>query len=619
MYAYLDLVARTDSYSFLKVTSENGENFLTIAGPKIGALDNMPHRMGLIGTNQFSYPIIYDGQKIGLLEGERYTDYVYFLFYLLLSLFFSAITLVFILYLFFHRRILKQQVKERTQKYQELVNLLPEMVIETDAEYKITFANEKALECFGLADIKEVQPDCSNFIFHEHGGNIGNSHAHNETSNSNFSDGEYRLKCSSGKFLPVLVRSAPMYNDGHRIGARMVIVDIAERKALEEQLNQDQKMKSIGMMASGIAHDLNNILSGIVNYPELLLHQIPPESRLVNLIKPMQKAGLRAAAVVADLLTVARGVAATKKAVNINDIIQEHIDSPEFKKLKSSQSGIRYEINLTDNLSPVSCSAIHVKKSLMNLMNNASEAIKDRGQVTIRTENKDLITPIKTVHGIIAQGSYVVLTVQDTGQGIPHEDLLHIFEPFYSKKELGRSGTGLGLAIVWNTMQDHNGNIDVKSNEHGSTFKLYFPRTFVEKEVIKDKNDREIPRGNGESILVVDDEPQQIDIAKKILQGLGYAVEGVSSGYAAMEYVRRRNVDLVLLDMIMETGMNGLQTYTELIQIRPDQKAIILSGFSESDDVKKTMLLGAGGLINKPYTMEQLGRAVYKELNKDGQ
>lgn len=251
----------------------------------------------------------------------------------------------------------------------------------------------------------------------------------------------------------------------------------------------------------------------------------------------------------------------------------------------------------------------------MNLVTNASEALKGAGEVSIETANATIDAPVQTVHGAINPGSYIVLAVKDTGPGISLYELSHIFEPFYSKKELGRSGTGLGLTIVWNTILDHDGGIQVISTESGSLFELYFPQSPDSAEEVVPQGDVDVLRGNGESILIVDDELQQRDIASRILESLGYSVKSVASGEAALDYIRSNRVDLVLLDMVLESGMNGLHIYEEIIRMYPDQKAIIMSGFSESDDVRNTMLLGAGGLVKKPYTKEELAKAVFAELS----
>ena len=179
---------------------------------------------------------------------------------------------------------------------------------------------------------------------------------------------------------------------------------------------------------------------------------------------------------------------------------------------------------------------------------------------------------------------------------------------------MGHSGTGLGLAIVWNTVQDHNGKVFVDSDESGTSFQLYFP---VSKgEIVPVENEKvENCTCNNEHVLVVDDEPLVRDIASQMLQTMGYVVDSVSSGELALEFVKENPVDLIVIDMLMDPGMNGRQTYEEILSIYPEQKAIIASGFSESDDVKAALQLGATEFIKKPYSIDQLGRAVKDALS----
>ncbi len=388
----------------------------------------------------------------------------------------------------------------------------------------------------------------------------------------------------------------------------------AEKEIMQTQLLRAQKMKAIGMMAGGVAHDLNNILSGIVSYPELILLQLPKSSELREPLKAIQESGKRAANVVADLLTVARGVAITKEPHDINVLFKEYLDSPECNKLKSLHPGVACTDQLDAERPIIACSPMHIKKTLMNLMTNAAEAVGDEGNVLVSTCNRQVGKSEKLEHDM-EPGNYVLFTVQDNGPGIAAKDLEHIFEPFYTKKVMGQSGTGLGLAIVWNTVQDHNGRIFVESSEKGTSFLLYFPLSRQEGVVQAKNNKTEKLTGNSEHILVVDDEPQLRDIASQILRVMGYTVDSVCSGELAIEFIKKNPVDLIVMDMLMEPGMNGCQTYEEIIKLYPDQKAIIASGFSESDDVKAALQLGARGFIKKPYSMDELSRAIKEALN----
>jgi CheY-like chemotaxis protein len=192
-----------------------------------------------------------------------------------------------------------------------------------------------------------------------------------------------------------------------------------------------------------------------------------------------------------------------------------------------------------------------------------------------------------------------------------------IFEPFYTKKVMGRSGTGLGMSVVWGTVKDHGGYIDVQSTkEKGTIFTLYFPIT--RKELAKDKSRISIEgyKGKGESILVVDDVQEQREIASQILKKLSYSVTSVSSGEEAVDYLKDNSADLLLLDMIMDPGIDGLETYKRIIEFHPEQKALIASGFSESDRVKETQRLGAGAYLKKPFLLEKIGLAVRGELER---
>ena len=387
-----------------------------------------------------------------------------------------------------------------------------------------------------------------------------------------------------------------------------------EKEEMQEELLRSRKMEAIGLMAGGVAHDLNNILSGIVGYPDLLLMELPEDSTLREPIEEIQNSGNRAAEVVGDLLTVARGVSASRQFCNLNILIGEYLNSPECRNLKLLHPNVTCTSNLETNLLNISCSPVHIKKSIMNLMINAAEAISGRGSIFISTENQYVDKPISKNY-YMEKGEYVVFSLTDTGSGISKEDINHIFEPFYTKKVLGRSGTGLGLTIVWNTVQDHGGWVTVESGGKGTTFKLYFQASRENlSEQIKSIRLEEL-MGDREKILIIDDEALQQDIADKMLTALGYQVSSVSSGEDGIEYLKKNSVDLLVLDMIMPPGISGLETYKQIIKLHPGQKAIIVSGFSENKDVKNIQKIGAGQFVKKPYTMLHIGAAVRQALH----
>ncbi|MGA3209614.1 MAG: PAS domain S-box protein, partial [Syntrophales bacterium] len=389
-----------------------------------------------------------------------------------------------------------------------------------------------------------------------------------------------------------------------------------ERKGLEERLQRAEKMEVIGLLAGGVAHDLNNVLGVVIGYSELLLMDADKSRSIGPSLVKIMNGAQRAAAIVQDLLTLARRGVTGRDVLNLNKIIADCQQSPEFEKLSSYHSAVKIRTDLEADLLNVSGSSVHLGKTLFNLVSNASEAMPKGGIVTIKTANQYLDKPI---HGYdeVREGDYVVLSVSDTGEGIPAADLKRIFEPFYTKKVMGRSGTGLGLAVVWGTVKDHNGYINVESEEgKWSIFTLYFPVT--REDITAEAAAISISEymGKGESILVVDDVKEQRDLAAGMLRKLNYNVSSVSSGEEAIAYLKEHKIDLLVLDMIMDPGMDGLDTYRNVLEIHPRQKAIIVSGFSESDRVITAQALGAGAYVRKPYVIEKLGLAVKTELDR---
>jgi PAS domain S-box-containing protein len=392
-----------------------------------------------------------------------------------------------------------------------------------------------------------------------------------------------------------------------------------EKIELEERLARSEKMEAIGRLAGGVAHDLNNVLSAIVSYPDYLLMKLPQDSPLRKSIETMKHSGQRAAAIVQDLLTLARRGVNIKEIISLNHTISDYLSSPEFEKLVKYNPQANVTTQLESDLLNIKGSAIHLSKTVMNLLSNAAEAMPSGGEISIKTENRYIAAPKAGYYQTIEKGDYVVLTVSDTGTGIAPGDLNKIFDPFYTKKEMGRSGTGLGMAVVWGTMEDHKGFIDVASTEgKGTTFTLYFPITWENN--LNQDVDISIQeyRGKGEKIMVVDDEPDQREIAAALLEELGYLVYAVASGEEAVEHVKTKTdtTHLLLLDMLMGHGIDGLDTYREVLKYRPGMKAIITSGFSESERVKEALKLGAGMYIKKPYTLKKIGLAVRKELDR---
>ncbi len=381
-----------------------------------------------------------------------------------------------------------------------------------------------------------------------------------------------------------------------------------EKADLQKQVHKSKKMEAIGLLAGGVAHDLNNILSGVVGASDLLLHRLPQDNPERKLAAQIKDSGRRAAAVVADLLAISRNAAAEQKVVNVNDLVHAYLESPEQQVLAARFPEVVFKTLLAQQRLAIRCSEVHIKKCLMNLVVNAAEATQ-QGEVVISTELRDNVKPENGDSGA-QSGKYVVLTVHDTGPGIGPEESERIFEPFYTKKEMGRSGTGLGLTVVWNTVHEHDGFVTVSRPEKGCQIALYFPFSAFEEAAPQQEVEIEELKGQGESILIIDDEEHVRMLAKELLQSLGYTVFARSSGEEALTFLKERTVDLLVLDMIMDPGMTGLETYKKIQEQTPEQKALIASGFSESQDVKQALQLGAGAYLKKPYTLRELGVTV---------
>jgi len=508
------------------------------------------------------------------------------------------------------------------EKFRELTDSLPQIVFETDEDGMLTFVNRNTFNLTGYNenDFKRGLNNLQLLIPEDRERAFGNIQKILKGTKSE-SD-EFTALRKDGSTFPISVHVNPVRRNNRPVGMRGIIIDLTKKKRAEEEqkeiearLQRAEKMETLGILAGGVAHDLNNILSGIVSYPDLLLMQIEDNSPLRKPVMTMQSAGKRAAAIVQDLLTLTRRGVVNESVVNLNDIVEEYLQSPEYQKLVSYHPDVHLEINLEKGLLNILGSSVHLTKTVMNLISNAAEALPKGGSIALSTRNQYLDRPIKG-YDDIAKGDYVVLSVSDNGTGISPNDINRIFEPFFTKKVMGRSGTGLGMSVVWGTVKDHKGYIDVESTEgRGSVFSLFFPVTRRESVAERHSESIDACHGKGESILLVDDAKDQREIASALLTRIGYSVTAVSSGEEAICHIKNNMVDLVILDMIMDPGMDGLDAYRKILEVRPGQKAIIASGFSETNRVREAQSLGAVAYVQKPYTLIKLGMAVKAELD----
>lgn len=388
-----------------------------------------------------------------------------------------------------------------------------------------------------------------------------------------------------------------------------------EKQGLEEKLRQSQKMEALGLLAGGVAHDLNNILSGIVAYPDLIIHGLPPDSPLTPRLQAIKKSGEKAAAILDDLLNLARRNSITRQVIDMGDLLLTFLETPEVKDLARRYPQVRLESRLNAPRSRIEGSPFHLQKLLLNLMINGAEAQPRGGLVRISLET------LNDFHGStrydeIPRGDYLLLQVEDKGAGIKPEDLDRIFEPFFTRKAMGRSGTGLGMAIVWGTVQDHGGYIDIRSTPgEGTMVDVFLPLTIRDTTQPAPEKRFSEYQGRGELILVVDDLLTQREINRHLLEKLGYQTREFPSGEAVLKFLRENRADLILLDMIMEGGIDGLETYRRIKKLKPDQKVIILSGYAESERIEAARQLGIETFLKKPCSLETLGTALHNILS----
>ncbi len=514
-----------------------------------------------------------------------------------------------------------QKLKESEDRYRDIFENVSDFLYSHDLEGRILEANQAFKEATGYQGSELTALSLRDLMREEHADNFDTYIG--AVIDNGLAEGITTLVAKDGTECIIEYKSSIIYHGDRPAGVRGSAHDITERwrsrkekKRLEAMLERAQKMEAVGTLAGGVAHDLNNILSGIVGYPELLLMDLPDESPLRKPIQTIQASGHKAAAIVQDLLTMARRGVAVLDPVDLCRIVEDYLASPECEKLLANHPGTHIVSEGVVGPIYVMGSSVHLFKTVMNLVSNAAEAMPEGGTITIVIGRQNMTTPLKA-YDVIEPGDYAVVSVTDTGIGISEEDQKRIFEPFYTKKVMGKSGTGLGMSVVWATVKDHKGYIDIQSCiDSGTTFTLYIPAA----ESVESREERNQPMsevlGRGEQLLVVDDVKEQRDIAAAMLGKLGYQVSTVASGEEAIEHLRHEKAELVILDMIMDPGIDGLETYRQILDVNPTQKAIIASGYSESERVKTALQLGAGCYLKKPYGLKAIGTAVRRELDR---
>jgi len=415
----------------------------------------------------------------------------------------------------------------------------------------------------------------------------------------------FNVTCKDGSlklvnFIPV------MLSNGDNI---MVCEDITERKKMEEQLANAQKMEAIGTLAGGIAHDFNNILMGIQGHTSLMLLDASTNHTHFERLKRIEDLINSASKLTKQLLGFARGGKYDVKPVNINELIKK--TSSIFERTKKEISiNCVYE----DDIWTVEADQNQIEQVLLNLYLNAWQAMPDGGNITLETKNEHIEEYNQNVH-FLKPGRYVKISVIDTGIGMDEKTKERIFEPFFTTKEIGK-GTGLGLAMVYGIIKNHNGFINVISSKgHGTIFEIYLPSS--EKHILKVEDTKQDIKQGSETLLIVDDEKSVLDVTKEILESLGYTVYSAENGEKAIKIYKEKKdeIHLILLDMIMP-GLSGNETFDRIKEINPSAKVVLSTGYSLNIQAQRIMDKGCDGFLYKPFDMVQLSTKIHEVLKK---
>jgi len=387
-----------------------------------------------------------------------------------------------------------------------------------------------------------------------------------------------------------------------------ICLDITERKILENQLQQVQKMEAIGTLAGGIAHDFNNLLMSIQGKASVILYDLDKDHVLYDQLKSIEQLIQSGSKVTNQILGFAREGKIEVKPADLNKLINN-----SFKMFGTARKELKIHTKFQENIWTVEIDQNQIDQVLLNLFVNASQAMPKGGDLYIHTENTALDKAYVKPH-LVQPGKFVKISITDTGCGMDETVLQKVFDPFFTTREVGQ-GTGLGLASSYGIIKNHNGFINVYSEKGiGSTFSIYLPTT--KKHVVDAiKPQAKIIKGTG-TILFIDDEERILKTSKEMLEALGYTVLFATEGKGGIETYQDNNkdIDLVILDMILP-GMDGNEIYDQLKGISPDVKVLLSSGYSQNGQAAEILDKGCNGFIQKPFTLEQISQKIYDILN----
>jgi PAS domain S-box-containing protein len=508
----------------------------------------------------------------------------------------------------------EEELRESEERYRTVLEANPDPVVVYDIEGMVVYFNPAFAEVFGWNLEDRVGKKMDLFVPEENWPET-QTMINKVLAGESFSGVETRRYTKTGDIIPVSVSGA-IYRDrdGNPVGSVINLRNIREQKELEAQLQHAQKMEAVGTLAGGIAHDFNNLLQAVQGYAELLLRGKTGDEREFPAMQKILRAARRGAELTRQLLTFGRKVESKKRPLDLNSEIQETRRLLE----RTIPKMIEIELQLTDDSRTINADPVQIEQLLMNLAVNAKDAMPAGGKLTVSTANITLDEDYCQVHPEARPGDYVLLTVADTGHGMDQDTLEHIFDPFYTTKEVGK-GTGLGLSMVYGIVKNHEGYITCTSEPGvGTTFSIYLPSMDLEGDRTGEESVESPMPGGRETILIVEDEESIRELGVEVFGNAGYTVHVTADGESALEFYRDKGetIDLIILDLIMP-GMGGLRCLEELLRLNPKARILIASGYPTDDDTAEAVETGAKGFVRKPYKTDHMLRAVRQVLDND--
>jgi PAS domain S-box-containing protein len=505
-------------------------------------------------------------------------------------------------------------LRESEARYRELFENATDLIATADLDGKLTAVNEAFVRAVGYTREELLEMRVDDLVADEDRDLLVNARARKLAGAEDASVYEHELVARDGSRIQVEVASRLLYEDGHPVGTEAICRDITERKSLEEQLRQAQRLEAIGQLAGGIAHDFNNLLTVISGYAETLLEGRDRESE--QELDQIARAAERAAILTRQLLAFSRRQVLQPRVVQMNDVVADV--APMLTRLIGED--VQLVTSLAPDLGRVLADPGQLEQVILNLAVNARDAMPHGGTLTMQTANVELDEEYAAHHSEASPGPHVMLSVGDTGHGMDAETLSHLFEPFFTTKPVG-TGTGLGLATVYGIVKQSGGSIWIYSEpDKGTTFKIYFPREEAALSEEDASRRPAVPAAEGtETILIAEDEPSLRALSARILEKYGYEVITAESATDALRIVGRngRRFDLLLTDLIMPE-LNGAALAERVQQLVPGIRVLFMSGYADDVVTKNGVLQPGAPFLEKPFTANELAAKVRELLDQPG-